>query len=115
MQLDQLPTGNVMVLYPTAGHLDAGNVKAFRQAIAPVLKDHRRVVLDMALLDFVDSSGVGALIACLRTSKESQGEFRLCNLSRPVRALFDLMRMHRVFDIHTDRDEALRSMGMPSA
>lgn len=114
MQFDQFPQDNAMVLYPTAGHLDAGNVKAFREAVAPVLKEHRCVVLDMAQLDFVDSAGVGALIACLRTAKENQGEFRLCNLSRPVRALFDLMRMHRVFDIHTDRAEALRSVGTPS-
>lgn len=115
MQLDTIAHDHTLVIHPTADHLDAGNVKAFREAIAPLLKQHPRVILDMAQLNFVDSAGVGALIACLRTAKESKGEFRLCNLSRPVRALFDLMRMHRVFDIHTDRDEALRSVGTPSA
>ena len=47
----------------------------------------------MSRLDFLDSAGVGALIACLRTVKEREGDFRLCALSRPVRTLFDLMRI----------------------
>jgi len=99
-----------LVIQPEAEHIDASNVKAFREAVAPLFQNHQRIVFDMSKLDFLDSAGVGALIACLRTVKEREGDFRLCALSRPVRTLFDLMRMHRVFEIHTDRAEALRSL-----
>jgi anti-sigma B factor antagonist len=109
MQLNLSQENQALVIQPEAEHLDASNVKAFREAIAPLFQTHPRMVFDMSRLDFLDSAGVGALIACLRTAKEREGEFRLCELSRPVRTLFDLMRMHRVFDIHTDRAEALRS------
>ncbi|MDZ4163307.1 MAG: STAS domain-containing protein [Burkholderiales bacterium] len=109
MQLNLSHETQALVIQPDAEHLDASNVKAFREAIAPLFQSHPRMVLDMSGLDFLDSAGVGALIACLRTAKEREGDFRLCGLSRPVRTLFDLMRMHRVFDIHTDRAETLRS------
>jgi anti-sigma B factor antagonist len=73
------------------------------------MHEHARVVLDMAGVQFVDSSGLGALIACLRQTNARRGDFRLCAMSRTVRALFELMRMHRVFNIHETRNEAVTS------
>lgn len=112
MQLQISQESHALVIQPDADHLDVSNVKSFREAIAPLLQSHTRLVLDMSRLDFLDSAGVGALIACLRATKDREGEFRLCELSRPVRTLFDLMRMHRVFEIHTDRAEAMRSLAI---
>lgn len=90
-------------------NLDASNAAAFKEAVQPLLQQASRVVLDLSGLGFVDSSGLGALIFCLRQIGARQGELRLCALSRPVSSLFELMRMHRVFGIHETRDEALRS------
>ncbi|MCP3018488.1 STAS domain-containing protein [Cupriavidus basilensis] len=90
-------------------HLDAGNVKAFKEAIAPLLERSDRIVFDMSQLKFVDSSGLGALIACLRQTHKGKGDFKLCEMPRPVCALFELMRMHRVFSIHDTREDALRA------
>lgn len=99
-----------LVIQPEVTHLDASNVKAFGDAMTPILQEHTHILFDMAQLEFLDSAGIGALIACLRTAKEREGDFRVCGLNRPVRTLFDLMRLHRVFEIHTDRAEALRSL-----
>lgn len=92
-----------------APHLDASNAKAFKEAMEPVLENCQRIVFDMSELRFVDSSGLGALIACLRRTHKSQGDFKLCSMSRPVQALFELMRMHKVFNIHQSPEEAMRS------
>jgi anti-sigma B factor antagonist len=90
-------------------HLDAANVKDFKEAIAPLLEQSERVVFDMSQIKFVDSSGLGALIACLRQTHKQQGDFKLCAMSKPVCALFELMRMHRVFSIHETLEDALRA------
>ena len=90
-------------------HLDAGNVKEFKEAIDPLVTQHPRVVFDMSALTFVDSSGLGALIACLRQTQKQHGDFKLCAMSQPVQSLFELMRMQRVFDIHSTRDDAVRA------
>jgi len=60
-------------------------------------------------LRFVDSSGLGAFISCLRKLNAKGGDLKLCGMSKQVRAVFELVRMHRIFDIFGTRDEALRA------
>ena len=102
---------DVLVIELRADNLDASNVREFRDAVQALMQQHTRVVLDMAGVKFVDSSGLGALISCLRQLNGRRGDFRLCEMSRTVRALFELMRMHRVFNIHDTREDAVASFG----
>ena len=100
---------NVLVIDLREDNLDASNVREFKDAVQALMQDRTKVVLDMSGVKFVDSSGLGALISCLRLLNGRRGDFRLCELTNTVRALFELMRMHRVFNIHSSRDEAVRS------
>lgn len=100
---------DVLVIELREDNLDASNVREFRDAVQSLVQERTRVVLDLAGVNFVDSSGLGALISCLRNANSRQGDFRLCELSRTVRALFELMRMHRVFSIHDSRADAVAS------
>ena len=70
-----------------------------------------KLVFDMNALRFVDSSGLGALLSCLRQVHSSGGDLKLCEMAKTVRALFELVRMHRIFEIYSSREEALRSYG----
>lgn len=88
-------------------NLDAGNVKSFRDAIKPVLETHDQVLVDMSRLEFVDSSGLGALLSSLRSMNDKNGQFKLYGMTKPVQALFELVRMHRIFAIYETRDNAL--------
>lgn len=99
----------VLVIQIQEDNLDASNVREFREEVQKLIKDNNRVVLDMSMLKFVDSSGLGALIACLRETNGRKGDFRLSSLSRSVMALFELMRMHRVFSIHDTVEGAVKS------
>jgi anti-sigma B factor antagonist len=110
MQVNLVQHNGVIIVQPDAASLDAANARAFRDAIGPVIDRHEHIVLDLSQVNFVDSAGIGAMISSLRRASEKQAKIRLCELRRPVRALFDLMRMHRVFDIHNCRDDALRGM-----
>jgi anti-sigma B factor antagonist len=102
--------GNVTIVTLPPDQLDAGNVAEFKRDVAPLIGNSARVVIDLSRLRFVDSSGLGAMLSCLRQLNASGGELKLCGMARPVRALFELVRMHRVFDIHATRDEAVRAM-----
>lgn len=113
MQLDIEKIGEITVLTVPGAHLDAGNIKEYKQAIDPVLKTASRLVADLSKVDFVDSAGLGTLLSVLRQTTAAGGDFRLCGLTRPVRALFQLVRMHRVFGIYNDRAEALASFTEP--
>ena len=91
--------------------LDAGNAKEFKRDIAAVLEPCSKVVFDLRQLRFVDSSGLGAILSCLRQLNAKGGELKLCEMTKPVRALFELVRMHKIFDIYVTKGEALQALG----
>jgi anti-sigma B factor antagonist len=64
-------------------------------------------VLDLGKVQFVDSSGLGAILSASRQLLETGGDLKICSLTPPVRVLFELVRMHRVFDVLNDREEAV--------
>jgi anti-anti-sigma factor len=89
--------------------LDAGNVTEFKRDMAPVLDSSLKLVLDLSRLRFVDSSGLGAFISCLRKLNARGGDLKLCGMSKQVRGVFELVRMHRIFDICATSEEAVRA------
>lgn len=95
--------------------LDASNTKTFKDDMQPVLAQYNHILLDLEALQFVDSSGLGAMLSCLRTMHDKGGHLALCGMSKPVRTLFELVRMYRIFDIYASRAEALSVMDTSEA
>lgn len=114
MAIDTKPIGGVLVYEVPFEHLDAGNSEEFKAAVQPLLSDHPRLVFDLARVAFVDSSGLGALLSALRQAKSQGGDLKLCGMTRQVRELFDLVRMHRVFEIFGSADEARTAYTSPA-
>jgi anti-sigma B factor antagonist len=94
------------------GPLNAVCVDAFRGQFqrwwdgAPEL---RYVVLDLSGVAFMDSSGLGAVVALLRRVADRGGDMKLCGLDRNVRMVFEVTRAHRVFDIYDTADKAVHA------
>ena len=108
MQLSVNTVDHATLARFTTQYLDAGNVKDFKAEAAPLLKPGTKLLLDLSSLKFVDTSGLGALLSCLRQLNAVQGDLMLFGMGKPVRALFELVRMHRVFDIFNTEEEALQ-------
>jgi anti-sigma B factor antagonist len=109
MNLTPEKIGDVTVVVVPGEQLDASNAKEFKRDMAPLLEPCRRVIFDLAELRFVDSSGLGAILSSLRQLNANGGDLKLCGMSKPVRALFELVRMHKIFEIHETRDDAIRA------
>jgi anti-sigma B factor antagonist len=107
MKLHHEKVGGVTVATFTDSDLDARNARAVKEELSELLADSPRLVLDMSELEFVDSSGLGAILSALRLAGALGGDLKLCCMARPVRALFELVRMHRIIDILNTRAEAL--------
>jgi len=101
--------GDVAIAELPVEELDASNAGELKRDIAPLLEAHAKLVVDLHRLRFVDSSGLGAFISCLRKLNAKGGDLKLCGMSKQVRAVFELVRMHRIFDIFATREEALRA------
>lgn len=107
MTIERIDDVTVVLLPGKA--LDACNTKEFKSDIAPVLKAHTKMVFDMSQLRFIDSSGLGAFLSCLRQLNTKGGELKLCGMSKSVYQTFELVRMHRIFDIYSSKDEAVQA------
>jgi anti-sigma B factor antagonist len=101
--------GDVAVVELLVAELDASNAGEFKDDIAPVLEANTKLAFDLSRLRFVDSSGLGAFISCLRKVNARGGDLKLCGMAKQVRAVFELTRMHRIFDIFATREEAVHA------
>lgn len=110
LELETLPDAGAAVITIKSSHLDAANVKLFKEAVQPILDKHGAALIDMSALNFVDSSGLGALLSCLRTMNDKGGQLKLFAMDRAVQALFELVRMHRIFSIYNNRKEAVSAL-----
>lgn len=109
MQLQMDKIDDVTVVVPPTDTLDAHNSPDFKEAMAEVIQGQKKVVIDLGRVQFVDSSGCGAMLTILKHLCQSGGDLKVCCLTPPVRALFDLVRMHRIIDVHKTRDDAVRA------
>ncbi|HEX2545960.1 MAG TPA: STAS domain-containing protein [Ramlibacter sp.] len=101
----------VSVFRPTVRRLDASVAPAFKQAAVKAIEaGATRVVLDLGELDFLDSSGLGAMVSILKALGH-RGSIAVCNARGAVLSLFQLTRMDKVFTIAASRDEAIARLG----
>lgn len=105
----------VTVVTVPGTHLVAANAQDFVREATPLLGEKAKVVFDMREVRFVDSTGLGSLLSCLRKLAQTGGELKLSHLTAPVRALFELVRMHQVFDVFNTTEEALQSLELHPA
>ena len=97
----------VTVVAPT-GRLDVAGAPALKDAISEVVKNGPpRVVLDMEGISFVDSTGLGSVIAALKQIRSSQGDLRLAAPNQQVRVVLELTTLDRVFPYYSTVEEAL--------
>jgi anti-anti-sigma factor len=101
--------GDVAVVAVPVEELDAGNTAEFKRDLAPVLEDNAKVVLDLSRVRFIDSSGLGSFLSCLRKVNPKGGDLKLCRLSKQVRTVIELVGMHRMLDIFATKEEAVRA------
>ena len=109
MEITADKIGDVAVVLVPVEELDASNAGELKRDIAPILETNSQLVIDLSRLRFVDSSGLGAMLSCLRQVSAKGGDLKLCGMSKQVRATFELVRMHRIFDIFSTREEAVRA------
>lgn len=97
-----------LIVEPEIRRLDASVAPAFKDGIVALLPTASgRVVLDLSGVAFVDSSGLGALVALLKRVGPT-GSLALAGVQAPVGKLLALTRLDRVFEIHPTLAQAIR-------
>ena len=102
--------GNVTVI-DMDGRITLGEGSALlRDLIRENLaKGQRNILLNLAGINYIDSSGLGELVSGYRLIKSEGGEVKLLNLNKKVTDLLQITKLYTVFDIHTQEHQALAS------
>lgn len=102
--------GGVTVVAPT-GRLDVAGAPALKDAISDAARDGAaRIVIDMEGVSFVDSTGLGSVIAALKQVRSKEGELRLAAPNQQVRVVLELTTLDRVFPYYATVEEALTGL-----
>ena len=83
----------------------------FKEAIGEALKNGQsKLVIDMEGVSFVDSTGLGSVIAALKQVRTSLGELRLAAPNQQVRVVLELTTLDRVFPYYATVEDALTGL-----
>ncbi|MEO1523148.1 MAG: STAS domain-containing protein [Cyanobacteria bacterium J06633_2] len=98
-------TATVKTLEPN-GMLDGATTLELKNQVTDVLKHGADIVLlNMKDVTFMNSSGIGALVAILKMVREKEKQLYLCGLTDQVKMIFQLTKMDRVFKPLLDQEE----------
>jgi len=89
--------------------LGEGSV-TIRDAVRDVLaKGSNKILLNLADINYIDSSGIGELVSALTAVKNAGGALKLLQLTKKVKDLLQITKLYTVFDIFDDEAEAIAS------
>src|SRR5579872_5632728 len=72
-------------------------------------KNRRKIVMNLAGINYIDSTGLGELVSAYRLIKSEGGELKLLHLNKKVTDLLQITKLYTVFDIHNQESRAIAS------
>lgn len=111
MKFEHYEEKDTLVVKLRTSNLDAREAPDFKRQLIALIDAEKqpRVVVNIASLQFIDSSGLGSLLSVLRHLNSLKGDLKLANMTPPVQAIFELVRMHKLFEIYPSDTAAVES------
>ncbi len=95
--------------------LDDGDLAFGRYVDDLIRKGQVKIVVDLASVAYIDSAGVGMMVAEVRTVRKNGGDIKLVHLTSRTNRLLAVMRLTSVFGTFEDEASAVRSFSRPSS
>jgi anti-anti-sigma factor len=93
------------------GRLDFSSSTSLKERVMELMSDGKRhFVVNMAKVDFINSSGLGTLVSVLKEVRLAKGKMVLANLGTYVQEIFEITQLSHIFEICTSEDEALTAV-----
>lgn len=112
LSLNSIITGGDCAVLQVAGEIDVYTAPTLREGIIDLVdKGVVHVITDMRNVDFLDSTGLGALVGSLKRLRTHEGSLRLVIDSDRIHRIFRITGLDRVFSIHPSLQEAITADG----
>jgi len=94
------------------GEMDSAAVGAYENEVKSAMESGRyNLVLDMAELIYLDSSGLSSIIRTLRITSKYGGSLKIAGVNQAIKKIFDITRLGEIIDTHPNLESALGSFG----
>lgn len=91
------------------GELNMNNSGVLRDFFKDIIKNgSTKVLIDFEKVSFIDSSGIATLIELFQSLEKVGGLMRLCHVNKMVLGVLEITKVHKLFGIYANREEALR-------
>jgi len=99
-----------IVIVDCNGRIIFGEESAdLRDTVKMVISQSKRVILNLSGVTYIDSGGLGTLVALYTTARNNGGSIKLANLTQRVGDLLQVTKLVTIFDIHDSEEKALES------
>ncbi len=107
MEMREEPLGSILRVV-VSGRLTADCAENFKRFMDERLGHNNRIVLDLSEMEYIDSTGLCAIVYALQRISDSSGALKLAALQSKPRVVFDITKAYKIFDIY-DTVEAARA------
>jgi anti-sigma B factor antagonist len=102
--------GSVAILDISGPIVLGDEIETLREAIHKLIaEDKKKIILNLAGVNYIDSSGVGELVGSFTTVRNAGGELKLLHLNPKVRDVLHVTKLYTVFDIKDEEFTAVKS------
>lgn len=109
MEIKVREKGPVTVINLT-GRLDLATGASLKEHVKDLLeKDRSNIHLNMKGIDFINSSGLGALVSIMKEVRLRKGRLTLSDLANYVQEIFEITQLSHIFELFSSETEALGS------
>jgi anti-sigma B factor antagonist len=110
LNIDTREVAHVTILDVTGRIVLGDEIGDLRDAIHNLVADgKKKIILNLAGVEYIDSSGVGELVSSYTTVRNAGGELKLLNLTQKVQDVLYVTKLYTVFDIKDDEFTAVKS------
>lgn len=110
MKIKERQSDGVTILEVSGKIMGGPDAELFSTTLKSLIHQGQgRVVVDLAKVTWVNSTGLGILISGYTTLKRNEGEMKLLNVSDRIESIFMVTKLHSVFETYKSEDEAVQS------
>ena len=110
MQVEDRKEGKILVVKIYDKRIDSTIAYEFKEKMSEfIARNNEFIILNISEVDFVDSSGLGAIVSSLKMLG-GKGDLVICGIKDTVMRMFKLTRMDKVFGIYDTEEEAITAL-----
>jgi anti-sigma B factor antagonist len=110
LKIEPRTVAHVTILDVTGRIVLGDEIGELRDAVRNLIAEgQKKIILNLAGVDYIDSSGVGELVSSYTTVRNAGGELKLLNLTQKVQDVLYVTKLYTVFDVREDEFSAVKS------